>query len=742
MKFWSKSMINRITIYVVMLLIMTVGLMGYLSYDLARRNLTALVYQQLDSVIRLKRDALQAWVTDQRQEVTLMAAQVSPVNQWASTLVAETHSTSAGLVAYTALQEYFQAAVSQKAGLRELLLLDATNAQVLVSTDADDEGRYQATIEYYGEGKKGIYVSRFYPSLDTGEATMTVASPIYDGTSKVVAVLVAHLNLDRMHQIIFEGSGLGPTGEIYLVDKNRHFIVWPALPEGVEADIEAPGILAVAQGYEGKAIYENYRHIPVAGGYRWLTAYEGGLIAEVEFADAIDQPAQQLAFTVLGAGTFISVLLTVGAFFLVRHSVYPLRALTEVARQVADGNLEQQVPIITEDEVGVLGQTFNRMTERLRTLYAGLEQQVAVRTQALEKRSRQFQAAAQVANAITAIRDMNQLLNETVRLIPKYFDFYHAAIFIVDEAEEFAVLRAASSEGGQRMLARGHRLRLGQGMVGAVARIGRLRIASDVDADGVFVPNPDMLRTRSEMALPLTVRGHVLGVLDVQSEREAAFTDEDAAVLQTMAEQIALAIQNARLLRESERAVRELERRYGEQIQMAWQARLARNAAAYRYTSTQVESATSDVARRYPDIPPEHAALVADEHGERQLIAPILMREQVLGSIVFRQGIEDQPWSDADIALLEATCDQIGLALDNARLLDESRERVARERLTGEISARIRASATDVDAVLQTTLRELGQLLHATGTIHLANPENWTQISPVMASESGPGEAG
>jgi GAF domain-containing protein/HAMP domain-containing protein len=374
--------------------------------------------------------------------------------------------------------------------------------------------------------------------------------------------------------------------------------------------------------------------------------------------------------------------LLIGAVLLMRQGMQPLRALTEVAREVAQGRLDRQAPVVTEDELGVFAQTFNQMTAQLRASYAELEQQVRVRTQTLEKRSRQLEAAARVASAVSAIYNVDQLLDETVRLIPTHFDVDHAGIFLLDEAEEYAVLRAASSEGGLRMLARGHRLRIGQGIVGSVAHTGQPRIALDVDADGAFVPNPDIPATRSEMALPLRARNRVIGVLDVQSEQAAAFAEEDVSVLQTMAEQVALAIQNARLLRESEFAVRELERRYGEQIHTAWQARLSREAAAYRYTGVRVEPAGGRTLQKFPAIPPDHVTLVNEGEAGRRLTAPIRMRDHILGSIVLQQNPDEPPWSEADMTLLEATCDQIGMALDNVRLLDESRERVARERLT------------------------------------------------------------
>ncbi|NIV28909.1 MAG: response regulator [Anaerolineae bacterium] len=180
------------------------------------------------------------------------------------------------------------------------------------------------------------------------------------------------------------------------------------------------------------------------------------------------------------------------------------------------------------------------------------------------RRATQLAAAAEVARDTTAILDVNQLLDETVHLISGQFDFYHAGVFLVDDAGEYAVLRAASSGGGQRMLKRGHKLAVGEvGIVGHVAARGEPRVALDVGEDAFHFANPELPRTRSEMALPLTSRGRVIGVLDVQSTEATAFTQEDVTTLQTMADQLATAIENARLfgeIRSTAERLRELDR--------------------------------------------------------------------------------------------------------------------------------------------------------------------------------------
>jgi len=358
-----------------------------------------------------------------------------------------------------------------------------------------------------------------------------------------------------------------------------------------------------------------------------------------------------------------------------------------------------------------------RRWREVRQLSRDQERQVEERTAALSRRSIQLEAAAQVAREAATIRDIGRLMNTTVHLISDRFGFYHAGIFLLDEAREYAVLRAASSDGGQRMLARGHKLKVEKAeIVGYAAETGKPRIALDVGADAVHFAHPDLPDTRSEMGLPLKVQERVIGVLDVQSKEAAAFSDEDVAILQTMADQVALAIENARLLKESQQALRELEILYGQQVREVWQERTARQPAAYRYTGTGVEPVRSPSALktdaplhyRWPAVVQE--PIVVQENDGRRLIAPIRLRGQALGFISLRQDREEEPWSNEEIALVEEVSTQIGLALENANLLEETQQRAERERLIADITTRVRDSM-DPETILQTAVRELGAAL-------------------------------
>lgn len=181
------------------------------------------------------------------------------------------------------------------------------------------------------------------------------------------------------------------------------------------------------------------------------------------------------------------------------------------------------------------------------------------------KRTIQLQTAAEVARAASSILDLNELLSNVVELIRSHFDYYYAGLFLVDESGEWAVLSAATGHAGQQMLTADYRLKLANSsMIGWCIRHQQARIALDVGADAVRFKNPHLPLTRSEIALPLITHGKVIGAMTIQSILPAAFTSVDITTLQTMCDQLANAIENARLFTERAKLIDELEARNAE----------------------------------------------------------------------------------------------------------------------------------------------------------------------------------
>jgi GAF domain-containing protein/HAMP domain-containing protein len=397
------------------------------------------------------------------------------------------------------------------------------------------------------------------------------------------------------------------------------------------------------------------------------------------------------------------ILLGIGAYLanrLVFMLTKPTQEMTRIIEKVEKGDYSERAPIITSDDLGRLTIHFNHMIDELQKTQTTLEQQVQERTASLEKRGKQLQAAAQVAREAASLPDLNQMISQTVNLISEQFGFYHAGIFLLDDTGEYVVLRAASSEGGKNMLARGHKLAVGtQGIVGSVALNNRSRIAMDVGTDREFFNNPDLPLTRSEAALPLTVQNKVIGVLDIQSVEEAKFTTSDIEVLQILADQVALAIQNARLITESQNAVQRLEAITAENISRAWKGQLHTTKNVYRYSSAGL-------------VPTIRAGSQSSPGKERKdyLNIPIALRGQRIGTIsLYRKG--NNTWSDSDLSLLQEVSTQVGLALENARLVQDTQLRAEREKTLSQVAAHMRETL-DMDSVIQTAVREMKQSLN------------------------------
>ena len=364
-------------------------------------------------------------------------------------------------------------------------------------------------------------------------------------------------------------------------------------------------------------------------------------------------------------------------------------------------------------------QVSQEAVEELQKQRKSLEETVRERTRDLEHRSIQLQVAAEVARDATTARELDELLNQAVDLIRSRFGFYHAGIFLVDESVEYAVLRAATGAAGRQMLEQGHRLKVGEvGIVGYVTDQGTARIALDVGTDAVHFANPLLPETRSEMALPLRLGERVIGALDVQSTDASAFDENDVAVLQTMADQLAVAIENARLLHQMQQTVRELEVAYGRHTQEAWRtvAQTSKQPLGYRYRRLDVEPVVDppQEARQAwlqgqtvtTTVQPETGT---DGQGDTHAIAvPIKFRDQVIG--VFNIRSTGDTISPEAVSLVEEVVSRLALALENARLLEETQRRGVRDRLIANITAQVRSSM-DPETILQTAVRELGAAL-------------------------------
>jgi GAF domain-containing protein len=311
---------------------------------------------------------------------------------------------------------------------------------------------------------------------------------------------------------------------------------------------------------------------------------------------------------------------------------------------------------------------------------------------------------------------MGDMLTTIARQVSDRFGFYHVGIFLLDNNREYALLQAANSLGGQRMLARGHRLKVGeQGIVGYVTLSGNPRIALDVGADAVYFNNPDLPDTHSEVALPLKFGSEIIGALDIQSMESNAFTREDIDIFTILADQVSVAIQNARLLEQARRALREAEVASNQLTGQAWRGYAQTiQTKGFRYDGIKAE-AVKDASGSGSD--PD------------SLLVPVRLRGQMIGKLKFKAADPSRGWTEDEQAIIEATAERMALALDAARLLDDAQKRASRETFLSQVGAKLGASF-QMDSILRDTVEELGQAMKGTTvSFQLVQPSAATELS-------------
>ncbi len=411
-------------------------------------------------------------------------------------------------------------------------------------------------------------------------------------------------------------------------------------------------------------------------------------------------------------------LASVAGAFLLGQSIMsaisqPLYQLAETSQKLAAGDLTARVATESTDELGKVARAFNQMASELEADKSSLvarATELESAKQISEKRAQDLQSISEISRAITSEQKLNALLPLIVRLVSEKFKYYHTGIFLMDDRRDYAVLEAANSEGGKRMLKRVHRLRVGTGIVGYAAATSLPRIALDVEADAVFFDNPDLPQTRSEMALPLRVSGATIGVLDVQSTEPNAFGEGDIATLSTLADQVAIAIQNSRNFEAAQSFIENAQRTAGVFLKDSWQIlRSQEQLAAYYGVAGDAKSigrpVDSEIMER---IKIERKPIVS--HGKiPRLAVPIQLGDMVVG-IVNVQLPEGHRWDQDEIDITNAVADRLSLALESTTLLEATQRRAEIERLTSDIASRIGAT-TRFDSILQTAAEELSRAL-------------------------------
>ncbi|NJR65567.1 MAG: HAMP domain-containing protein, partial [Leptolyngbyaceae cyanobacterium CRU_2_3] len=412
MKRWlDKSLLIQLVSYFSLLSVITISTVAVGSYFQARQSLEEEVINRLTVAAKLKSDQLNDWVENQLRDI-LLVSQESKLQSAINTLLTADPSQPTYQAAYQILKQHVARLIEIKPNLRSIHITRNSGFVVFASDDPSLEGTYRPLGDpatYFTRDRLNIVVPNFYISPKTQKAAITVATPIMDTQGVRMAALVADLNLDQVDALIRENTGLGETAETYLVGRAKGRTIFiskqepgsasnaPSVAEGINSE----GIDRAINQQSGFGHYPNYQQVPVVGVYRWMPEQNLALIAEINQSQAF-LPAQLLARNILVIGFLSSGLLLIAVYLLSRRITRPILAIGAAATRMAEGDLTQTVPVMTQNEVGELAQTFNQMAGQLKTSFETLEHRVTERTTELAQAKEQADSANQAKSEFLA----------------------------------------------------------------------------------------------------------------------------------------------------------------------------------------------------------------------------------------------------------------------------------------------------------------------------------------------------
>lgn len=368
MKFWKTSLLAQLVGYFSILSVVTVSIVSTAAYTRARTALERSVSDRLTVATSLKDYQLGKWVANQRQDV-LFISQQPDIQKEIEVLLTQETTSPEYIAAYARLERYFGELIKTKPNLQSFLVTD-NGGFVVFATDKSRLGKFQplgAPTTYFTRQGASSIVPNFYTVPATGKSAITFATPIVDRQEIIMGAIVINLDLVEVDELIRERTGLGESGETYLVAQARGkniFISGEKTMKDFPDGIKSVGIESSIAKQDGIGLYTNYAGVPVIGVYRWLTDQNLALLAEMSQAEAFD-PANRLARDILLIGLSSAGVLLVAVYLMSRRITQPLMAIADTAIQVAGGNLKSQAPVLTEDEIGLLAKAFNQMISQL-----------------------------------------------------------------------------------------------------------------------------------------------------------------------------------------------------------------------------------------------------------------------------------------------------------------------------------------------------------------------------------------
>ncbi len=502
---------------------------------------------QLESISRLKESELNTWVTEMQNLLTALTIENRTKEDLCEVLSTDIERVTT-LESYYRLHEYFTQIYKKTSRFEELFLVNPRRI-VVFSTNLVREGKMDDPDSqiYLREGLKGDFVNPPAYGLSEEKSTIVVVHPIHDIDGNAIGILAGRVSTTIMVDIMQDRTGLGQTGETYLVMDNYLPLTTLLFP-GVKHRLftEATQI-TIEKKVNGSGVYRNYQGIEVIGVYHWLPKLQVALIAEQHKSEALDVTYTTLSMYV--AVVMVAIVIAGLVSFLLGQSIVtPLSQLVGWVGQMGRQKKETIPLMEREDEIGILAQAFADKDNQLSSLICKLDQEVQERTKALGQRAVQLETIAQISRGITSILDIDDLLQRVVDLIRISFNYYYVGIFLIDRESNQLVFQVGTENLQNQFKEKKIAFSINsESLNGLAALSGEPLIVNDTLNNPSFFQLDLLAETRSELVVPLKVGDRVIGTLDVQSVEKDSFDSEIIQVMQSLSAQVAIAIENANL---------------------------------------------------------------------------------------------------------------------------------------------------------------------------------------------------
>ncbi|MBU1032446.1 cell wall metabolism sensor histidine kinase WalK [Patescibacteria group bacterium] len=375
---------SKLILIVGSLIVCSVAISGVIFYyNIAKNTLTERTVAQLESIIVLKENQLNFFAERSTEDIKGLADEKSLVNNFKKLQKAYVSQEADGMVYSENIKQLFKERLAHKESFIEFFALDL-NGKILTSTNETRVGKIRSNEIYFLHGIRGSYYQNFYYDKDLHQPAITVSAPIKNDEGKTIGVLAGRINIEKISDIITERSGLGETGETYLVNKFNLLVSKSRFIKGIEFEkvIHTEGVKNCLKGTFDT--YNNdYRNIPVIGLHKWLAEKEVCLLAKID-QDEVFELAKETKNIIFLISLGIILLAIIPGSLLSRRITKPIEHLTATTRAIADGDLTKRAEVISKDEIGQLAAAFNEMTTKLKASYTGLEKKIKERTLQIE----------------------------------------------------------------------------------------------------------------------------------------------------------------------------------------------------------------------------------------------------------------------------------------------------------------------------------------------------------------------